>query len=341
MRQFSLAASLLLLVALSVQVNADIPPQPKPDPKPKPKDEVKLPWSAEDARKGWGKGVSFLFDVEHEGGKGWMRWEAEEITEKGFKSTEIVFEGDKASKRRKPRETEWEKHLSGLQRELSGAEKSKGEVKVPYGTIECEIYTLTKEEATQKIALSAKVPGMVVLMEMEATRGGKRDYEKWELRSIDLPVCEAPWTDDKIAENFKAGTKTAYAGKSSDGDVKVEYVISASDIKGMTSASTETYGDKPPVKGEPATATWDGYLRYFVPPRFDTKTSEEKLKTPAGEYDCVVFTHEREAEGVKLMQKVWLAKNEPGLLVRCDVEQEMGGKKIFYNMELTELVKGK
>ena len=338
MRLLACAALLLSLVGLSVQANADIPPQPEPEPK---KEEVKLPWSAEDARKSWGKGVSYLFDIDTETGKGWMRWEAEEITEKGFKSTEVVCEGDAAPKSRKPREQTWEKHVSGLQRELSGAEKSKGEVEVPYGKVECEIYTITKKEGTQKVALSAKVPGMVVLMEMEAKRGDKRDYEKWALRSIDAPVCASPWTFDKIAENFKAGTKTVYAGKSSDGDAKVEYVINASDIKGMTSTSTETYGAGEPKKGEPSTATWDAYLRYFVPPRADTKTTEEKLKTPAGEFDCVVFAHAREEDGVKFTQKVWLAKNEPGLLVRCDIAQEKGDKKMFYNMELTEFVKGK
>jgi len=70
MRLFACAASLLLLVGLGVQVSADIPPPPEPEPK---KSEVKLPWSAEDARKAWGKGISFLFDVETEGSKGWMR----------------------------------------------------------------------------------------------------------------------------------------------------------------------------------------------------------------------------------------------------------------------------
>lgn len=338
MRLLPFAALLLSLVGLSVQANADIPPPKDPEPK---KDDVKLPWSAEDARKSWGKGVSFLFDVETEGGKGWMRWEAEEITDKGFKSTEIVCEGDAAPKSRKPREATWEKHLGGLQRELAGAEKSKGEVEVPYGKVECDIYTITKNEGTQKVALSSTIAGMVVLMEMEAKRGEKRDYEKWALRSIDAPICEAPWTFDKIAENFKAGTKTVYAGKSSDGDAKVEYVVNASDIKGMTTVATETYGTGEPKKGEPSTATWDAYLRYFVPPRYDTKTSEEKLKTPAGEFDCVVFAHAREENGVKFTQKVWLAKNEPGLLVRCDIAQEKGDKKMFYDMELTEFVKGK
>lgn len=337
MRLSAIAVS-MLLVAFSVQANADIAPQPEPEPK---KEEVKLPWTAEDARKSWGKGVSFLFDVDTEGGKGWMRWEAEEITEKGFKSSEIVCEGEAAPRTRKPREQEWEKHLSGLQRELAEAVKSTGEVEVPYGKIACDIYTIKKEEGTQKVALSATVAGMVVLMEIEAKRGDKRDYEKWSLRSIDAPVCEAPWTHDKIAENFKAGTKTVYTGKSSDGDAKIEYVITASDIKGMTSVGTETYGSNEPKKGEPMTATWDAYLRYFVPPRFDTKISEEKLKTPAGEFECVVFAHSAESEGGKMTQKVWLAKSEPGLMVRCDVEQQFGDKKMFYNMELSEFVKGK
>lgn len=338
MRLLACAALLLSLVGLCVQANADVPPEPEIKPQPA---EVKLPWTAEDARKSWGKGVSFLFDLESESSKGWMRWEAEDITEKGFKSSEIVCEGGAAPKNRKPREQTWERHVSGLQRELSGAEKSKGEVEVPYGKVECEIYTMKKAEGTRKIALSATVPGMVLLMEMEAKHGEKRDYEKWSLRSIDAPVCQAPWTFDKIAENFKAGTKTVYAGKSSDGDAKVEYVINASDIKGMTSTSTETYGTGEPKKGEPSTVTWDAYLRYFVPPRADTVTSEEKLKTPAGEFECVVFTHKSESDGGKMTHKVWLAKNEPGLLVRFDMEQVMGEKKMFYNMELTEFVKGK
>ncbi len=338
MRLLACTALLLSLIGLSVQANADVPPPPAPEPK---KDEVKLPWTAEDVRKSWGKGVSYLFDVETEDGPGWMRWEAENITETGFKRTVIACEGDAAPKAREPREQTWEKHVNGLAKELKGAVKSTAEVKVPFGAIECEIYTVTDPSFTKKVALSAKVPGMMVMFETESKRGEKRDYEKMSLRSVDAPVCEAPWTHDKIAENFKAGTKTVYAGKSSDGDAKVEYVINASDIKGMTSTATETYGTSEPKKGEPSTATWDAYLRYFVPPRYDTTTSEEKLKTPAGEFDCVVFAHAREENGVNYTQKVWLAKNEPGLLVRCDIAQEKGDQKMFYNMELTEFVKGK
>lgn len=339
---FSMA--LLLLTPLGLTVAADeAPERPKPRPEPNPEKtaEIELPWTVEDIRKGWGKGVSFLLDVESGTDRGWMRWEAENITEKGFDEVEIQCKNDSAPHFGKPRPRTWDKHLGSLKEELAGAVKSKGEVEVPYGKFECDIYTITKSEGTQKVALSARVPGMVVMMELEGERGEKPHLERYTLRSIDAPVCQAPWNFDKIAENFKAGTKTVYAGKSSQGDARIEYHVDASDIKGMTFTATESQGGGEPKKAEPATTSWDGYLRYFVPPRYDTKTSEEKIKTPAGEFECVVFAHSTESEGGKASQKVWLAKNEPGLMVRCEVEQQFGDKKMFYNMELTEFVKGK
>ncbi|HRJ78423.1 MAG: hypothetical protein HPKKFMNG_00441 [Planctomycetes bacterium] len=340
---FSLA--LVLLAPLGLTVAADeAPERPKPRPEPKPEEksaEVELPWTAEDIRKGWGKGVSFLLDVESGTDKGWLRWEAENITDKGFDESEIECKNDAPPRFGKARQRTWDKHLSNLKQELAGAVKSKGEVEVPYGKLACDIYTITKKEGTQKVALSAKVPGMVVMMEVEGEGGEKRQHEKFSLRSIDPPVCQAPWNFDKIAENFKAGTKTVYAGKSSEGDARIEYVVDASNITGMTFTATESQGGSEPKKAEPATTTWDAYLRYFVPPRYDTKTSEEKLKTPAGEFECVVFAHVTESNGARASQKVWLAKNEPGLMVRCEVEHQFGEQKMFYNMELTEFVKGK
>lgn len=332
--RISLCAALWVVAAS--QVAADLPP-----PEPQPNEEVKLPWTAEDARKAWGNGVSFLFDTKMDDKSGWMRWEVEAITEKGFKSTQIECEAGKAPNHGKQRDQTWEKHVSGLQRELRGAEKSTGKVEVPFGQVDCDIFTITKKNVTQKFALSAKVPGMVVMMEREATVGEARTHMKYSLRSMDAPICASPWTFDKIAANFKPGTKTIYAGKSSDGDAKIEYEVTASDITGMTFTAIESEQGKEAKKNAPMTVTWDAYLRFFVPPRHNAATSEETLKTAAGDFACVVYAVVRESEGVKYAHKVWLAKDQPGLMVRCDVSEERGDKKMFYSLELAEFSKGK
>ncbi len=344
MNRFCLVSASALLALLTVPALADIPP-PKPKPEPKPEEktaEVELPWTVDQIREAWGTGRSFLYDVEVEdNGKGWARFETEDVSEKGFKRSSVMCEKGKAEKRQSPGEITWERHLGELKTMLKTAEKAEVEITVPYMTLTCVQYTMKREGGWQKLWLHSGVPGLFVQMEREFKRGEKVDYEKLSLRAMEEPSMLAPWTADKLAEHFKDGATMKFTSKSDDGQGRFEVAISAADIDGLTYTTLEAHEGQEPKTGEARTETWDAFFRHMSTPRHDTRTGEETLKTVLGETACILFHHESAKDDVKVSQKVWLAKDKPGVLVRMEQSVTVGDKVQSFVLELAEFKKGK
>jgi len=344
-RAFKLLSAAALLAALAIPALADIPPpKPQPKPEPKPVEEAVLPWTVEEVREQWGKGKSFLLDIETEdGGSGWVRYEAEDITEKGFKRSSITCEKGKAEKREAVGATTWDDYFGELKKMLGSAEKTQAEITVPFNTLACTLYTIKQENGWMKVWLHSSVPGWVVQFERETKRGEKRDYEKMSLRSIDEPMTAAPWTADKMAENLKGGASIKYKMTTAKGNGTFELNITAADIDGVTYTQSEKM-DSDEKKGNESKAqtdTWDKYVRHFMTPRAGATISEETVKTLLGDTVCVVYTCVSEATGIKLTQKSFVAKNEPGLLVRYSQQTEASDSMMNVELELTEFKKGK
>jgi hypothetical protein len=328
----------LLLAASNVMADKAPPREPKPEPK---EEGVTLPWDVEAIRNLWGDGIAFEFELKVDGvNDGGMCLESENITDKGFLATTVSIDKEGDERVEKAKEKTWDEYLGELKKRLKGSKVDEEEITVPAGTYACKHYVMDAGDTKISYWLSEKVAGMFVRAENRMKRDGKEISQCWELADIDVPMVRFPWTRKQCAESWKGGVKIAYAIESGPEKGSLTLEVSAADAKGFTASQTEEVNGKKHSK-ENETTTWAKYLHEFSAPRKDAKVSEETIETPAGKFVCMVVTTVKEGETRKTTQTFYLAKNEPGLLVKMIKLEERGEKKETEAFTLIEYKKGK
>lgn len=177
--------------------------------------------------------------------------------------------------------------------------------------------------------------------------GDKKDDEKPQPSSGNAQpgnsvTAPQPWTAEQTKAFVKVGMKWKY-------DVKYNTKISGysktevSTTTGTGYATATVEGSEGGREGSPefSTRTWEkpaGDMRQF--PASKTKTSDVKLKTAAGTFDCVLY-ESSEATDVagkpqQVSSKYWYIKDKPGVVGK--LETKGNGLDIF--MEIVEFSTG-
>jgi len=345
-RLIAMVAVLMGLTLAGTNVTADKAP-PREDPKPEPKEEKsELPWGVEEIRKMWGDGIAFDFELKVDGViDGGMCLESENITDTGFLATTVSIGKDGDERVEKSKEKTWDEYLGELKKRIKGAAITDEEITVPNDTYACKRYAIPAGASSVTYWLSEAVPGMFVKAETRTTSEGKETCQCWELADIDVPMVRLPWTRKQIIESWKEGVKISYAIAAGVDLGTSEMKVTAVDIRGYTAmGSEELNGEK--TTSENRTNTWTRYLREINLSRKDSKISEETIETPAGKFLCMVITlvlehTTKDEKKSKVTQKRYLAKEEPGLLVKLAMVEEVDGKLLTESFTLKEFKKGK
>ncbi len=87
--------------------------------------------------------------------------------------------------------------------------------------------------------------------------------------------------------------------------------------------------------GKPVTqrGTWKEFQAHGSFPEKATKVTEEAIETPAGKFDCWLYTVTEEEEGSKSVQRLWFAKKLAGPPVKMTTEID---GKVVSTMTLQE-----
>lgn len=342
MRHMTKMVALLLgLLLAASNVMADkAPPREDPKPEPKPKEEPAQPWTVEQIRKMWADGISFEFALTSDGKPdGGMKLEVEKVTDKGFVGVTVSISADGDEKVEKEKEKTWEQYMDEFKARLKGATITEEEIEVPNGKYAAKRYAMAAASMTANYWFSSEVPGMFIKAENRTTRDGKEIVQSWELVDIDVPMVRLPWTRKQIIESWKNGVKIAYAVAAGEETGLLALEITGADLKGFSATMTEEVNGK--KKSDTETTKWNEYLSEISAPRKDAKVSEETIETPAGKFECVVITRVNEHEKMKRTTSNYVAKNEPGLLVKQVKIEEWPDRKETETVTLTEFKKGK
>lgn len=343
----------LILIATILLLNgavttADIaPPKPQPhaEPKPEPKAAgVEAPWTLEEIRTLWDTGITFKYVTrDDKGPTGWTRFEAEAITDKGFMTSTVICDKNGEERSMPAHERSWDDFLGNLKNRIKNAVITEETISVAAGEYACKVYTMKVSEGTFIYWMSAELPGMFVKSRVEAKEiegGEKAETQIWELSDIDVPLVKLPWTRKQVQEAWKSGASMKYDLEQPSGNAVQQVKITAADKDGF-SVETSTEADGKVTVKPSETTTWDNYFSKFAQPRISAKVSTETLEIGGSKYECLVMTNVREAAGEKRTTTLYVAKSEPGLLVKMLDVEEHGEVKITNKMTLTEFKRNK
>lgn len=331
------AAALMLSVGSMSQGNP-VQAQDKPV-------EQKPLWTVEEIRESWGKGASYHYALKSEGdGEGRAAIEVWNVSEKGFSTRSGMGEKGKFLKYEGTEERTWEKHFEGLADMVAGATTKQDKVATELMEFDCTLYTTVREEEngkwTMQLWLSKDLPGVFVKASRTGEMKDKVDKEEWLLTKIGTPQSERPWSDEKVAEAWKDGAKMVFSAAQGGEKATITLNILKADADGIKYTSTELVDGKERGPSE-ETNTWEEFFASVMPPRWDTTRTEEKLKTAAGEFDCVKYTHTTKDEDSSTSITTWAAKDKPGLLVKIVQGFSFGEESMEMVLELTEYKYGK
>jgi hypothetical protein len=335
MRQMTTMFALMLgLLLAASNVMADrAPPREDPKPDPKPAEETALPWTQEEIRNKWDDGITFEFTLTNDGKPdGGMRLEAETITEKSFVGTTVSISNEREERVEKAKEKTWEVYLGELTQRIKGAAITDEEITVPAGKYKCKRYAVPAAAASVTYWFAADLPGIFIKAENRMMKDGKEISQTWELAAVGVPLVQFPWSYKQVQESWKDGATLKYDDENGEQKGTVAFKVESTDNDGLTASMT--FGDKAmPAKHQ----KWAKFYREFTCPRAIATISEETIETPAGKFECQVIKWERK----KTVNTVYIAKSEPGLLVKA-VRKDFNGKEERTNtVTLTEFKKGK
>ena len=111
------------------------------------------------------------------------------------------------------------------------------------------------------------------------------------------------------------------------------------DAKGVTFEYSRTKQDGTPLgPAASSRATWKELQAHASYPQKSTKVTDARMKTPAGDYACRLYTQTEKAKGKTTVQRFYFATKLPGPPVKAVIEQD--GKAV-YTMTLVEHKQGK
>lgn len=142
-----------------------------------------------------------------------------------------------------------------------------------------------------------------------------------------------PYTAAQIRAGCPAGRASTYLVEAPDrADFKQIFRFVRCDEKGADLEVTRATTDGKAI-GEPSVSygTWKQYQSHGSYPEKATKISEAKVKLPAGEFDCWLYTVTKTTGEKTTVTRVWFAKKLAGPPVKMTVSV---AKKPVYTMSL-------
>lgn len=166
---------------------------------------------------------------------------------------------------------------------------------------------------------SSKYPGIALKYEdavTETASGKLISSNKRELVSFDVQRVSLPWTaaELRLAYGRKPGFVHSVSYSNGDTFDEVTGISDATDA-GFTIVIGQVRGEQK-VAGKPATVSWADCNARLAKPKKGTTTADETITTDAGEFECTVYTYERNRMGGAQIEKIWLSKKHPGLIVK-------------------------
>ncbi len=165
---------------------------------------------------------------------------------------------------------------------------------------------------------SAKVPGVLLKSEQVATKkdGTVSHKAGVTLESLEVIRVDLPWTIEEMRAAYAAKLQITHEITDWAGEVTQEVTgMSAADENGFTIVIGQIKGDNK-VAGKPVTVKWAECIRRLALPAKDTKISKETLTTDAGQFECIVYRHERGRMGGIQVETIWLCAKQPGVVIK-------------------------
>lgn len=152
----------------------------------------------------------------------------------------------------------------------------------------------------------------------------KKDEPKKEEPKADEAIG-LPWTADEIKKSVKKGSSMLFKNEQTMGEkttvtyTKVE--ITAVTDEGYTLKNTNLDSDKKEV-GTPSEKTekWADYMAKMKFTKADTTVTEGSVETPAGKFDCKVYTQVQKRGRGELTVKFYFPKDKPGTLAKVEAQ---------------------
>jgi hypothetical protein len=162
-----------------------------------------------------------------------------------------------------------------------------------------------------------------ILAQQKADEAKKAEREAAKKATEDKkkePTLELPWTSDAVSGAVKAGSTVTWkvTGKDAKGkDMDDSFRCQVKNADGSGAGITCNTVNKPSKDkgaGQVATIAWSGFGPFFAVERPEhTLVKMEKVKVPAGEFDCVVV----ELKGfLGEHRTLWMIRDKPGVFAR-------------------------
>jgi len=153
------------------------------------------------------------------------------------------------------------------------------------------------------------------------------------------PKAEAialPWTADQIKGALKVGATMLFKNEQVMGEktttsyTKLE--VTAVTEEGYTMKTTNLDAEKKEMgKSKEKTEKWSEYMSKMKFSTTDTTVAEETIETPAGKFECKVYTQVQKRGGQEMTLKFYFPKDKPGTLAK--LTGEGGGFKMTQVLE--------
>ena len=295
--------------------------------------ENKLPWTAEEVRKSWGKGVSHSFMVfKDDKLTDYVVIDVWDVSEKGYSTRTNTIEVGEFLKLGSDKEVTWDGLLTEYRELIKGGKAEEvGNVRTDLSRwgVDCTRYTMRKEHEgetiTTEVCLSKEYPGIFVLAEFTSVANGRTYTEKWSMAGIGLPHADCPWSNEKVAENWKDGATIVFNSSSrrewrgfvGSRSWETTQNIKQAYWKGLTLSVTEKDNSGEEISRTPETEiSWFQFFGSYIPTRIDTSKADEKIKVAGGEFECVKYLHTYKNNSGSGSLTTWWSKDKPGLLVK-------------------------
>jgi len=180
------------------------------------------------------------------------------------------------------------------------------------------------------VSFSFGVGGASVLADVAPPKEEPKKEEP-KAESIGLP-----WTADEIKASIKTGASMLFKNEQTMGEktttsyTKME--ITAVTDEGYTMKTTNLDAEKKELgKAKEKTEKWTEYMAKMKFTKADTTVTEESIETPAGKFDCKVYTQVQKKGGQEMTIKFYFPKDKAGTLAK--LTGEGGGFKMTQVLE--------
>jgi hypothetical protein len=146
---------------------------------------VKWPWTRQQVREHWKKGLHMAYDVVSGPESGVVGFSVTEADKEGYTGTTYSQKGDER-REEEPSKRTWDRYFAEFAAPREGSTVGEETLETPAGKFECVKVTYTKKgeshETNMTLYASKTEPGIFVKVVMSETRGEKKEEETWTLK---------------------------------------------------------------------------------------------------------------------------------------------------------------